>query len=358
MKNELLSTQDAAAYAAKLCNVDIVPNFPSPFANEIVEKLRQIHRCEIFDIESQNSAILAALSSEACEKRTFLPLSAIRTIEEFYITSFMRLPIVGVNISRPIDNYSLIYNHNDILALRDAGWLIFMPESVQEVIDTIIHAYRICEDSKVLLPAMINIDMIIRETVQIPTEQFVKNFLPKLKLPHKIDVKNPKIFGVPVENYEEFKLQQHLAMKNALNLMPKIYEKWKKLKRNYNIIEKYMLDDAEYAIVITGFNSTTAKSAINKMRELGKKVGLLRLRVLRPWPKDEISKALKDIKKVAVLDHAISLGYGGILYLDMKSCYNGFISNFISLGKHLIDDDFIKIISRIEKSEKEEIVWI
>lgn len=358
MKNELLSCQEAAAYAAKLCNVDFVPNFPVPFAFEVAEKLKKIYQCSITEMQSQSAALSGAMTAELMEKRVFLPNSSVIYMEEFYVAPFMRLPIVGFNVSRIIDDYSVRHGHQDIMALRDTGWMIFMPESVQEVVDMIIQAYRISEDNKVLLPSMINVDMIIRETLNLPSDQFVKKFLPKLKLPFKLDLKHPEIHGFPAENYEEIKMQQQAAMKNALELMPKIYEKWEFTKRKYGVVEKYMLDDADYALVVSGFNSTTAKAVVNKLRAEGKKVGILRLRVIRPWPREDIMKAIGAVKKVAVLDQEISVGNSGVLYPEVKAWHNGFISNYISLGKHLSEKDFIDMFSRLEKSEKEEVAWV
>lgn len=358
MKNELLSCQEAAAYAAKLCHVDAIMNFPAPFSFEIATTLKKIHECAVTEMQSQSAALSGAMTAELMEKRVFLPLSSIRYMEEFYTLPFMRLPVVGMNISRTIDDYSVRHSHQDIMTLRDTGWMIFMPENVQEIADMIIQAYRISEDNKVLLPSLINVDMILRETVQLPSDQFVSKFLPKLRLPFRLDIKRPEIHGFPVDNYEELKLQQQLAMKNALELMPKVYEKWSFTKRKYDIVEKYMLDDADMALVVSGFNSTTAKVVVNKLRAEGKKVGLLRLRVVRPWPKEEIMKAIGTVKKVAVLDQAISVGNAGVLYPEVKAWHNGMISNYISLGKHLSEKDFIDMFARLDKSEKEEVVWV
>jgi pyruvate ferredoxin oxidoreductase alpha subunit len=358
MKNELLSCLEGAAYAAKLAHVDYVPNFPVPFSHEIAEKLGKIHDCKISEMQTQSAAISSAMTATLIEKRVLLPLSSLDYIDDFYVASYIRLPLVGVNVSRLIDEYAVRHGHQDVMALLNAGWLIFMPESVQEVVDSIIHAYRICEDSKVMLPALINVDMVIRETVQLPSDQFVGKFLPKLKMPFKLDIKNPEIIGFPSEDYDEMKIQQQLAMKNALALMPKVYEKWYFTKRRYDVVEKYMLDDAEYALVVSGFNSTTAKAAVNKLREQGKKVGLLRLRVIRPWPREEIMKAIGSVKKVAVLDQDISVGSTGVLYPEVKAWHNGFISNYISLGKHLSEKNFFEMFERLEKSEKEEVAWV
>lgn len=359
MKNSLLSTLEAASHGARLAGVEVVPNFPAPFSNVIVEKMAA-NNCKVIDSESQTSAINAAIGAELCEKRTFLPLSIPKCIDEFYSASFLRLPIVAANVSRSVFSYSTKSDHNSIMGLRDAGWMILMPSGAEEVIYSILQAYAIAEDKKVLLPAVVNIDMpTLRETMQIPSDQFARKFIPKLKLPHKIDIKKPSVIA-PVDDYPGFVIQQQRAMANAAMLFSKMEEKYgKKLKKPFGMIEKYKLDDAELVIICAGFHAGTAKSAIDKLREQGKKVGLLRLRVIRPWPKSEIKASLTNAKRIAVVDHAISLGHSGILYTELSSAIrNKFASNFISLGKHFSESDFFKIVEKLEKSESEERVWM
>ena len=256
----------------------------------------------------------------------------------------MRLPIVVVNIG----GY-----RNDVLSLRDKGWIIIMTESNQEVLDSIIQAYKIAEDNKVLLPIIINIDdPDFREPVVIPTDQAIKGFLPKLRLDKKMDIKKSSYIGI--DNTLESLAQQQKAMENAAALMEKIDEKWKKkFRRSYGMAEKHLIDDAEYVIVTAGANSSTARSAVNKLREDGERVGLLRLRVIRPVC--DLGDLLKN-KRVVVVDSTPAPGSGGILYNEIKA-YSGFCSSFIS--DHIMsEDDFFKLYKQLKLMEKPERFWM
>jgi pyruvate/2-oxoacid:ferredoxin oxidoreductase alpha subunit len=357
MKNTLLSPLGAAFHGARLAGAEIVPNFPAPFSNLIVKKLKTAHNCNIINCESQSSAINAAIGACLGEKRVFLPLTIPKCLDEFYMSSFLRLPIVAANVSRSVFSYSSNADHNNILSLRDSGWLIFMPSTVEDIIYSILQAYAICEDSKVLLPGIVNIEMpMLRETAQIPTEQFSRKFLPRLRLPHKVDLKKPEII-VPVDDYKEFVMQQQKAMSNAAQIFARMNDTYgKKLKKELGMTEKYKLDDAELVIVIAGFQTATARAAVDKMREQGKKVGLLRLRVIRPWPSKEIADALANVKRIAIIDQDISLGHTGILYNEIKT--DKFASNFIALAKHFSEKDFFAIADRTDKSDHPERVWL
>jgi len=356
MKNSLISSLDAASHGARLAGAEVVPNFPAPYSNRITETLRKIHACNIIEAESQTSAINAAIGAELCEKRTFLPLSIPKCPEEFYAASFLRLPIVAANVSRSIFSYTTKSDHNAIFGLRDAGWLMFFPSSAEDVIYSMLQAYAIAEDIKVLLPAVVNIEQpFFRETVQIPSDQFAKKLVTKLRIPHRIDVKKPKIIA-PVDDYESFVSQQQKAMTNARQLIEKMNETYgKKLKKNLGTIETYRMEDAEVAIVMLGFHSATAKIAIDRLREKGKKAGLLRVRIFRPWPELAIARALGNVKRIAVIDQDLSIGKSGILFSELKT--EKFASNFIAF-KYLTEKSFSDIVERLERQEKPERVWV
>lgn len=357
MKNVLLSTLEASAHGARLSGAEIVPDFPEPFSSDIVKALEKMHECKIIQAESQSSALNIAVGSALGSKRAFLPLSVPKRIDEFYNTSFLRIPVVAANVSQSIFTRTTKYDHNNILSIRDAGWLLFFPSTTQEIIDSIMQAYHICENIRVLLPGMVNIGLpAIRETIQMPSDQFGRNMVAKFRLPHKINMKNHKTI-VPVDNFDEFVGQQQAAMSNAIKLFEKMDEKYtNKLKRPFGMVEQYKTNDADYVIIMAGFNSEIAKRAVDKMREQGKNVGLLRLRVIRPWPEHEINKAVENVKKIAVFDENISLGRAGILFSEMN--ISRFMNNYISLGKTSMEKTFMDIISHLEKSEKPERVWL
>ena len=353
MKGELLSSTDAAAFGAKASFVEMVPSFANPFSVEIAKKLAKIHQCDIFDVPTAGDAFASALGCVAAGKRTFIPASSPLS-QDVFSAPFMRLPFVVANVARSL--HSAKSDHSAAMLLRDAGYLMFFPEGNQELHDTIIQAYRVAEDQKVLLPAIVNIDGIpnFSEGVQPATDAAVKGFLPKFRSA-RLDAKNPLHFNVNSEKYYELKLQQQKAMDNAIDLLKKTDEKWKqKFRRSYGIVERFMMEDAETVIVIMGYHSSTAKAAVKKMREAGKKVGVLRIRVFRPWPAKLVNEALASVKKVLVFDQAVSIGTGSILAAHLKRL----CSSLISMGKYPSEKDFIDAVARVEKSEQDLKLWL
>ncbi|MBS3050864.1 MAG: hypothetical protein J4400_01825 [Candidatus Aenigmarchaeota archaeon] len=350
MKGDILSATDAAAYGAKSACVQSVPHFPAPLSVEIARKLSKIHSCKIFDLESAGGAFAAAIGS-ATGMRTFVPCSSPLAYEVL-AAPFMRLPFVAVNVSRSL--HGLKPDNSAVMALRDAGYLMFFPESNQEIHDTVVLAYRIGEDSKVMLPSIVNIDGLpsLMEPVQIATEQSVKSFLPKFNAPKLVSGKLS--FDIYSDKYDEQKLQQNKAMENAADLINKAGEKWKqKFHRFHGLVDRYMTEDAETIIVTMGYHSATAKAVAKKLREQGKKVGVLRIRVFRPWPKAAVEAVLQNVKKIVVFEQAISVGIGGILRAHI-----GKGSQLICLGKYPSEKDFIDAVTRVEKSEKDLRLWL
>ncbi len=351
MKGELLSSMEAAAYGAKLAGVEKVPDYPAPFSADITKSLSKIHKCDIYEAESVSTAFASALGAAAAGKRAFLPVSSPLSTETF-TAPFMCLPFVVVNVSRSL--HGVRSDHAAVMALRDAGYLMFFPENNQEIYDSIILAYKVCEDSKVMLPAIINIDGIhnFSEPVLTATDQSAKGFLSGL--PKRLDVKKPMNLDVYQENYDELKLQQTKAMEFALEVLAKTNEKWKqKFHREFTPTESFMIEDAETVIVTMGYHSSTAKAAAKTMRSAGKKVGVLRIRVFRPWPKNEVDNALAKAKKILVFDQAISTGIGGILTAHIKRG-----SSLISLGKYPSEKNFVEAVEKIEKSDKDLKLWL
>jgi len=348
MKGQLLSATHAASFGAKLAVVESVPHFPAPFSVDIANSLQKIHKCDIFEVESAGSAFSAALGLSAAGKRVFVPCSSPLSSEVFS-SPFMRLPFTAVNVSRT----GTKSDHTAVMALRDSGYLMFFPESNQEIYDTVSQSYRVGEDAKVLLPSIINIDGVHNFSETVQTSNDNKGFL--FKTPKRLDTKKPSVLDLSAENYDELKLQQHKAMENALDLIAKTDEKWgQKFKRSYGLIEKFMTADAEIIIVMMGYHTATAKAAVQKMRAAGKKVGILRIRVFRPWPAAQVAAALANAKKIVVFDQAVSLGAGSILAAHIRRP----TSSVISLGKYPSEKDFADIIEKVSKSEKEIKLWL
>jgi len=233
----------------------------------------------------------------------------------------------------------------------------------------IIQAYKICENEDVMLPAIVNMEGFIhsytREPVEIPDKFEVEKFLPRYK-PHVVlDPNKPMCQGVSAmgRNYMEFKAQQHKAQLNAKEKIREIGKEFHKyFRREYDLVENYEMKDADFAFVTTGAISTTVKETVNKLREKGKKVGLLRLRTYRPFPEEDVRKALENVKKVAVIDNNVAPGYGGIVFPEIKSVLDNktMVSDFIvSLGgTHTGLKDFLEIYEKMLADEKPKKYWL
>lgn len=353
--SDLLSTGEAAAHAARLSQASYIPFVASSLTTDMPGVLTK-HNIAMTEFDSQSTAINAAMAAASIGHRVFVPLM-VQAIGEFYSASFQRLPLVAANLSHGLGVHTIRNDLNDILALRDSGWIIFLAESNQEILDSIIMAYQIAE--QVLLPSVININgFALREPVAIPNEKKVSNFLKKPRV--HLDFKKPIAFNPPVEDYMEFKAQQQKAMADALSIAEKTFVRWReKFTRIYSAAEGYMLDDADYAFLVAGFNSGTCRAVVDRLRAQGEKVGMLRLRMLRPFPRSAVSESLKNIKKVAVVDENISLGSAGIIYTELAQHYHGFACDFIAgLGGYLTEQNFADIFTHLKKADTQERVWV
>ncbi|MCK4634483.1 MAG: pyruvate ferredoxin oxidoreductase, partial [Candidatus Aenigmarchaeota archaeon] len=365
--------------AVRLSDVKVVPNFPITPQTELIEKLAKWKangewKGDFVDVEGEHSVMSACIGAEASGVRTFTASSSQGTLymhEVMYIAAGIRLPIVMVNVSRGLSApVTLWTDQNDILAMRDTGWLIFFSQNNQEVLDTIIQAYKICEDEDVMLPALVNMEGFIhsytREPVEIPDRFEVAKFLPKYKPKVILDPKNPMCQGISAmgKDYMEFKAQEHKAQLNAIEKIKEIGRGFEKsFGRKYGLVEEYKMDDAKFAFVTTGAISTTVKETVNRLREKGKKAGLLRLRAYRPFPEEEIQRALEDVKKIAVIDNNIAPGYGGIVFPEIKAALydnDAMVSDFIvSLGgTHTGLKDFLEIYKKMVGDKKPKKYWL
>lgn len=373
MKKMLMNGNVAAAWAVRLCDVQVVPSFPVVPQAELLEKLAKWKvngewKGELVNVESERSALAACIGVQATGLRSFTA-SCSQEISHMFKASGMRLPIVMVNVSRGTSSpLTLGSDHNHVLAMRDAGWLVFFSQNNQEVLDTIIQAYKICED--VMLPAVINMEGFVqshtREPVEIPDKFEVAKFLPRYRPELVLDPKNPMSHGVYTKgkDYMGFRAQQHKAQLNATKKIKEVGEDFgKRFGREYNLVEKHKMKGAKFAFVTMGAMSTTAKEAVNRMRERGKKVGLLRLRTYRPFPEKEIQETLQDVKKIAVIDNNAAPGYGGIVFPEIKAALydsDAIVSDFIVGlgGTHIGLKDFLDIHEKMSGGRKQKKYWL
>ncbi|MFZ3089196.1 MAG: pyruvate synthase [Nitrospirota bacterium] len=341
MTKEMLTGNAAAAWGVRLAEVDYVPAYPVTPQTEIIETIARWISDGVMDarfvtMDSEHSMITAAGAASAAGVRVFTASSSqglLYGFEMLYTVAGWRVPLVMVNVSRGLSSpITLEPDHNDILAARDCGFLQIHCETCQEVLDSILMAYRIAEDERILLPVFVNLDgfylSFTREPVEIPSLDDVKRFLPAYIPKHaffkagKPMAQGVSVLGGPIYSY--FKYQMHMASMNGLEVFKEVCAEFKDIfGREYDTTEGYMLNDAEYVLIMTDSFSTLGKAAVKKAREKGMKAGLLRLRLLRPFPAKDIMAAIKGKKAVAVFDQNISIGKGGILYPEIAGAlYN------------------------------------
>ncbi len=373
---ELLTGNAAVATGVRLCKVDYIPAYPITPQTEIIELLsRWINegkmQARFVTYESEHSMITGAGAASLTGTRTFTATSSqglLYAFEMLYNLSGWRAPIVLANVSRALAApITMEPDHNDVLAARDSGFVQIHAETCQEVLDSVIMAYKIAEDSRVRLPVIVNLDgyylSYTREPVMIPQADEVLKFLPDYTPTFGyVNGSNPLSMGVSVLDssaYSYFKYQIHLASLNALKVHEEASAEFEELfGRRYDLTDEYLLDDADYVIVMTNSFTTMGKAAIAKLREEGKKVGILRIRMIRPFPKQEIAKKLAGKKAVAVIDQNISVGSGGILYPEIVSALyhsrerpQAIISFVGGLGgKRISISEFRHIVSTLEGS--------
>jgi pyruvate ferredoxin oxidoreductase alpha subunit len=236
--------------------------------------------------------------------------------------------MVLVNVARALAApITLEPDHNDVLAARDSGYLQFHAETCQEILDLIILAYRIAEDRSVMLPAIVNMDgfylSFTREQVELPDQRLVNEFLPEYKPENPFRATRPVAKGAIVVGgsvYSYFRYHIHAASMRAAGLLKKAGTEYEEFfGRRYEAVEPYMLDDADYVLVMSNSFATIGKQAVRRMRAKGVHAGLLKLRMLRPFPVDEILDYLTNRKAVAVLDQNMAPGSGGIIYPEIAA---------------------------------------
>ena len=334
---ERLSGNEATAIAMKQINPDVVAAFPITPSTEIPQYFSTFVAngevdTEFVAVESEHSAMSATIGAEAAGARAMTATSANGLSlmwEMIYIASSLRLPIVMALVNRAVSGPLNIHNdHSDAMGVRDAGWIMLFSENNQEAYDNMLMAHRIAEHKDVLLPVMICQDGFITshsiENIQLENDEDVKKFVGEYKPEHYLlNDKEPIAIGpLDLQAYLfEHKAQQGEAMKNAKKVIKEVaedFEKW--TGRKYEFFEKYKLDDAEIAIVCMNSTAGTTKAVVDQLREQGVKAGLLKVRMYRPFPAEEIAEALSHLKAVAILDKADSLNAaGGALFEDVTS---------------------------------------
>lgn len=329
----LLTGNHSAAYGARLARPQVIAAYPITPQSPLYEKISEWDAqgalgARMMRVESEHSAIAACISASLTGVRTFTATASqgLALMHELlHYASGMRVPIVMVNVNRALAApWSFWSEQTDSLSQRDTGWLQFYVADNQEALDTVIQAFKISET--VFLPTMVVLEAFyishFMEPVEVPDQKLVDKFLPPFEPAFRLDTDNPAAFSQTVtqEQYAKFRIQRHSAMEDALEvaeIADKEYQE--RFGRGYGLLDCYRLEDAEIVLVTAGTIGCTARVAIDALREEGKKVGMVRIRIFRPFPKLRLIESLRHAKKIAVIDRNLSPGQEGIFCEELKS---------------------------------------
>jgi pyruvate/2-oxoacid:ferredoxin oxidoreductase alpha subunit len=336
-KAMLLTGNHAAAWAARLARPQVVPVYPITPQTPILELLTEFHArgefsAEILTPESEHSVLSACVPASLAGARVFTATAsqgALLMHEVLHYASGARAPIVMANVNRTVASpWAFWPDQTDSLAQRDTGWLQFYVESAQETLDTVLHAFRLAE--QVSLPAMVNLDAFYvshaLEPVQVPAQETVDAYLPPYAPEHRLDTALGSSWGNVVSQDMYYRHRQAIeeAMAQALPLAQAADREWAELTgRSWGVVERYRCDGARAVIVTMGSMCGTAREAVDAMRAAGEAVGLVKLRLFRPFPAQALRVALAGVPDIVVLDRNHSPGLGGILHQELRAALYG-----------------------------------
>ena len=336
-KRDRLSGNEAVAIGLRQIDPDVFPAFPITPSTEIPQYFANfvsdgLVHTEFITVESEHSSMSATIGAESAGARSLTCTSSAGMAymwEELYIAASNRLPVLLNLVNRALSGpININCDHSDSMGARDTGWIQIYAENNQEAYDNLIQAYPIAENKDVLLPIMICQDGFITshavENIELLEDEEVKEFVGEYEPENYLLNPEGKVAVGPysvTDYYMEAKVAQANAMKNAKKVILDVAKKFEKMSgRKYGLFEEYRLDDADYAVIIIGSAAGTTKEAIDQMRADGKKVGLLKIRVFRPFPAEEIAEALKNVKAVAIMDRAESFSsQGGPLGAEVRA---------------------------------------
>ncbi|MCF0106658.1 MAG: pyruvate ferredoxin oxidoreductase [Holdemanella sp.] len=327
-KRDRMSGNEAVSYAIRQINPDVMPAFPITPSTEIPQMVSTYIAngqmdTEFIPVESEHSSMSATIGAEAAGARSLTATSSAGLAlmwEELLLAASNRMPLALALVNRTLSGpININCDHTDGMGARDTGWIQIYSENNQEAYDNFVQAYPIAEHKDVHLPIMICQDGFITshavENIELLEDEEVKNFVGEYE-PEEflLNVGKPIAVGpYSVSNYAmEARKNQEIAMENARDVILEVAKEFEKLSgRKYGFFEEYRMEDADYVMVIIGSAAGTAKQAVDDLRAQGKKVGVLKLRVFRPFPAKEIAEALKNAKAVAIMDRCESYNANG-----------------------------------------------
>ena len=380
MKNVITGNQ-AVAYGVILSRVDVISAYPITPQTTIVEELSELIasgrlKTKFLKVESEHSAMAALIGASTGGVRTFTATSSHGLAymhEMLHWASGARLPIVLVNVNRALGApWNIWGDQTDSVSQRDTGWIQLYCENNQEVLDTILQAYRIAETIR--LPVMVVLDAFVlshtSEPVDIPSIEEVDSMLPPFCPDYPIDTQEPRAYsGITTpDHFLEFKYKTQRAMEEVAGIARKVDEEFKsRFGRGYGAVERYGKEDAEILLMTSGTVTSTSRMVIKKMNEQGMSVSGIKIKRFRPFPSEEIYNSIQGAKKIAVIDRNLSAGVGGIFAQELRaSLYNreqrppvfGFISG---LGGRDITPQLIEEAVRYTMEHDQpdgDIVWL
>ncbi|MDH4122926.1 MAG: pyruvate ferredoxin oxidoreductase [Thermoplasmata archaeon] len=386
MPKRVVTGNYAAAWAAMRSKVQVVAAYPITPQTFIVEHISEfvndgIMDAQFIEVESEHTAMSATVSASAAGVRAFTATSSqgLALMHEILFTaSGLRVPIVMAVVNRTLSAPLNIWcEHNDIMPERDSGWLIMFCENNQEVHDMVIQGFKIAENEKVQLPLCVNLDAFILshsvEPVDLadekPVEDFLGKYIPKSSV---LDPEKPMAVGhaAPPDYMMESRWLLHDALEKSKDVIRDVNDDFaKKFGRDYKgLIEEYRTDDADVVLMTVGTVTGTAREVVDSYRKQGKKVGLVKLRFLRPYPTDEVRKVVSKVKAFGVYDRAVSFGVSGPQYIEAKSALYGLTIptvNFIAGlgGRDVTTNDIEKMFDALldvakTGKVKKNVVWI
>ncbi len=329
-----------AAWGARLSRVEVVSAYPITPQTQVIEEISRFisegeMECEYIPVESEHSAMAAMIGAAAMGVRAFSATSAHGLAymhELLHWAAGVRLPMVMVNVNRALGpGWNIWCDHQDTMAARDTGWVQLYCSDHQEILDTVIQAYRISEDPRVVLPVMVCYDAFVAShtymQVEIPEQEAVDRFLPPFRSPWRLDPEFPFTHGSVIypDDYEEVRFSMQQAMDNARRVIAEAAREYREVVGGYHgeLVETYLMEDADCALVAMGSVASECRVAVDDLRDAGHAFGLVRIRSYRPFPVEELRGLLAPLRSVLVIDRAVSFGLEGPLFSEVKAALYG-----------------------------------
>jgi pyruvate ferredoxin oxidoreductase alpha subunit len=349
MVTKVISADHAVAWAARLARAEVIPAFPITPQTLIMELLSEFINdgeldAELIAAESEHSVMSIAVGASAGGVRTFTASSSQGLAlmhEMLYVAPQVRLPVVMANVNRSLGAASGIWlEHNDSMPERESGWLQCYVEDNQEALDMVLQAFRIAEDQRVMLPVMVCLDGFVLshtvERVEIPGQEEADSFLPRFRPLNRLDTEDPRVINpiVPPEYAMEMRYQLDRAMDGSRAVVGEVDELFGRAfgRRYGGLLEPYLMEDAEYALLSLGTATTTARAVVDELRSQGSRAGLIKLRFMRPFPENELREAARGLRALGVFDRSIAMNGLGPVFTEVRGALG---STGIALSDHI-----------------------